>query len=61
MRKVLSFLAMLLTDVFATYGVLRFLKWTELQFPKWISFLIGIVVAGAFAWHYFSDLKHFNE
>ena len=61
MRKVLSFLAMLLTDVFATYGVLRFMKWTELQFPKWIHFLIGIVVVGAFAWHYFSDLKHFNE
>lgn len=61
MKKGLSFLAMLLIDTFATYGVFRFLKWTELQFPKWIHFLIGLVVAGAFLWHYRSDLEQFNK
>lgn len=56
----LKFISMLVVDMFAVYGVLRFLSWAETINPV-LGNIISFIVVLMLGYHYYCDINSFEE
>lgn len=60
MKNVLTFIALVVSQLFMVYGAVKLIQWSE-QFSKWISVPLGIAIGAVVLWRCYQDVVHFNK
>ena len=60
MKNVLTFIALVVSQLFMAYGAVKLMQWSE-QFSKWISVPVGFAIVAVVLWRGYMDTVHFNK
>lgn len=60
MKNVLTFIALVVSQLFMVYGAVKLIQWSE-QFSKWISVPVGFAIVAVVLWRCYMDTVHFNK